>query len=61
MTWEEFQQMKYSIYESNAYEETDIVCPDCGQPLHINTSIVYTSNPPQHEYICLECGWEGIE
>lgn len=60
MTWEEFQQMKYSIYESNAYEETDIACPDCGQPLHINTSIVFISNPPQHEYICLECGWEGI-
>lgn len=62
ITWEEFKQgrldnIKYIGH--NQYQKTDIECPECGQPLYKNVTMILTSYPPQHQYHCMKCDWTG--
>lgn len=59
ITIEEFKNMKYSFYNNDGYEETDIECPVCKKPLFRYTKVVLSSYPPKHYYKCMECGFES--
>ncbi len=59
MEWKEFTGTKQRYVGFEKYSITDIKCPDCGEYIYIDNSIVLTSNPPQHKYLCKNCGWEG--
>lgn len=61
MTWEEYQKKQFLILqkEQKGYEPTMITCPNCGNFIYKDTSVVLTSNPPQYNYKCSNCEWRG--
>lgn len=58
ITWEEFKA-NTKPFISNKYQETNVSCPACGQPLYKRTDMVLTTYPPQYRYECLYCHWVG--
>ena len=62
MTWEEFKKERETSHRYVGYQEyevTQIECPECGENIFKNMSLVLTSYPPQHQYRCFKCGWVG--
>lgn len=58
MKWEDYKKGEtYTMHPT--YAITDIECPKCGEKIYMDTSVVYTSNPPQHDFYCFRCGWKG--
>lgn len=56
--WEDFNK---EIEASNIYpskQQTNVLCPNCGERLWKRTDIVLTTYPPQYLYEC-KCGWNG--
>ena len=31
-------------------------CKKCGEKVYVDTSAIYTSNPPMYQYTCPKCG-----
>ena len=31
-------------------------CKECGEKAYVDTSVIYTSNPPMYQYRCSKCG-----
>ena len=59
MEWKEFKGIDRLYIGMEKYSKTDIKCPECGEDIYIDNTIVLTSNPPKHRYICRNCKWEG--
>ena len=62
-SWEEFKSERdkavgYPTIITD-YTQVDVACPKCGKAIYINNTLVLTSNPPQRQYRCFECGWTG--
>ena len=59
-TWEEFKnQSTIKTIGYGQYQIMDVACPKCGKPIYKDLTCVLASYPPQHRYICLDCGWVG--
>ena len=59
MTWETAQK-EFSIRMNELTEHlqlTDIECPECGEAIYRDTSVVLTSFPAKYHYTCKKCGW----
>jgi hypothetical protein len=57
---EEYRQKKAKEQEEK-YQSLGIVCPDCLAELKTpKNGVVYTTNPPQIEVVCLKCGFNGL-
>ena len=41
-------------------DKTGIACPDCGEEMLVNRSIIYTSLPPKHKVDCPKCKYWGF-
>lgn len=59
ITWEQFKKGDTGDEDRPNYQITDIICPQCGEPLYMYTGIVLTTYPAQYRYECLKCGWSG--
>lgn len=64
MTWEEFTNAKKQwipgmFGDDWMYSITEIECPDCGELLYRNDSVVLSCWPPAHQYKCMKCNWIG--
>lgn len=60
MTWDEFtkkQPERITVYGD--FAKTNITCPDCGEWIYRDMSVVMPTNPPRFKYFCSKCGWEG--
>ena len=60
MTWDEFtkkQPERITVYGD--FAKTNITCPDCGELIYRDMSVVMPTNPPRFQYFCSKCGWEG--
>lgn len=55
MKWEEFKDTHYTW----GLSPTEIECPKCGNLIYRDDTVVLTTYPPQHSYICLNCDWVG--
>lgn len=51
---EKTDEDKFSI-ETN----TGIACPECGEELHANFTMMLVVSPPQYESWCNGCKWRG--
>ena len=58
-SWSENLSVFPDVYEIKEWEDSVYACPMCGGTMQKNTRIVLTSNPPQYQYRCSECGWYG--
>lgn len=59
MKWEEYQkQLKYN--DKPGWEKTDIECPNCGEKIFRDATLVLTSIPPQFRYRCFNCDWTNV-
>ena len=58
MTWEEFCKDKSTIPPN--LQRTDIDCPECGEKIYVDTSVVLACYPPKLRYECQNCGWGGM-
>lgn len=56
--WKDFEwsNMNYSMFTNKVL--TDILCPNCGNPIYMRTDKILTSIPAQYQYECT-CGWVG--
>ena len=61
MKWEDYIDTRNPNAVQLAERITDIECPECGDWLYQDVSIVLASNPPQLRYHCKKCGWSGTE
>ena len=55
MTWEEFRQQRMveiSCYDMNKYAKIDITCPECGQPVYKDTSIIFILSLQKNQKSC---------
>lgn len=62
MTWDEFVEMRTHDMKTNDwghYTEMIAACPKCGAYLFRDNTVILTSMPPQHKYICKKCEWVG--
>ena len=58
--WKEYKvQSNRATIDSSQWKKVDVKCPECGQPIYKNITIVLTSYPPQYQYKCFACGWTG--
>lgn len=60
ITWEDFIAGNKNENSLEGYEKTDIACPKCGAAVWKNVEIVLASYPAKYSYICMKCGWSGI-
>lgn len=60
ITWEDFQKGLNNL-SNPKYSETNIICPNCGKTVYLDTQIVLTTYPVKRCYKCLECGWSGVK
>ena len=44
------------LYKNSTYVNSIKRCPNCGYPMFKDLSLIYTSNPPQYDYVCKQCG-----
>ena len=44
-------------YYQHEWSEPKYVCPKCGGGMCRHETVVLTSNPPQYEYQCNQCGY----
>ncbi len=60
MTWDEFRK-RWEGYQQglDEYTKTDIQCPECGEYLYRDDSVLFASNPPKQKYFCRKCRWVG--
>lgn len=58
-TWDEFKNESILRVPFENETKTDIMCPECGEPLYKDNTIVLTSNPPQYLYKCHKCNFVG--
>lgn len=56
-SWENFNGEKKE-WILPGQQKTNIICPECGKYIYMDTTVVLTSNPEQYVYWC-SCGWEG--
>lgn len=60
MKWEEFKQQRLAMITNfHRLTPTDVECPECGEFLYRDDSVVLATYPAQHRYECKKCGWEG--
>lgn len=60
MKWEDYQKKQSEMYiDYHRYEEMPVECPECGQNIYRDCAVVLTTYPPQHSYVCKNCGWHG--
>lgn len=59
MKWEEYQKNQL-MNDYRDWAETYIECPNCGEKIYKNTTIVLTSMPPKFHYKCFNCGWTNV-
>ena len=61
MNWYDYQaekQRERNIFNDNQlWIKTEIECPNCGELIYKNMSLVLTSYPPQYTYKCPNCKW----
>ena len=60
MTWDEFtkkQTERITVY--GEFAVTNITCPDCGELIYRDMSVIMPTSPPRFRYICGKCEWEG--
>lgn len=60
MKWKDFkeaQRQRLSKYKNIC--TVDIQCPVCNNDLYMRTDIVLCSYPPQRQYFCDKCNWQG--
>lgn len=57
MTWDEFNSANNTVVDAygGIHEKTDIECPKCGRPLHLNTAVLLPTCQPKYSYWC-DCG-----
>jgi DNA-directed RNA polymerase subunit RPC12/RpoP len=60
LEWEDFKTVadRFTV-DNSEWKEMNVKCPECGQPIYKNMTIVLTSCPPQYQYKCFACGWTG--
>lgn len=56
--WEDYKKDE-SVDICSKYIKSGIECPSCGEEIYEDMSIEYLSNPPQHDFYCFKCGWQG--
>ena len=60
MEWEEYKQMRNAtMLQYFNKTKMDIKCPECGEYIYRDDTIVLTSYPAQYKYFCEKCGWSG--
>ena len=61
MNWYDYQaekQRERNIFHDNQlWIKTEIECPNCGEFIYKNMSLVLTCYPPQYTYKCPNCKW----
>lgn len=50
---------KHNIFQSE-YSEPVFECPICGNGVRRYENKVYCTNPPKHDYVCLNCGYNVV-
>ena len=62
MNWYDYQaerQRERNVFNDNQlWIKTEIECPNCGEFIYKNMSLVLTSYPPQYSYKCPKCKWQ---
>lgn len=58
MLWEEFRREQFILPEENE-TKVNVKCPECGELLYRDDTLVYVSNPPKSKYFCKRCRWVG--
>ena len=59
LSWEEFTKGKH-IKPAFGLSITNVLCPNCGERLYRDDSVVLTTYPVKHRYECQKCKWKGI-
>lgn len=61
ISWEMFSEAEHALKLAAAekWQITDIACPECGDPLYKDTTVVLTTYPPKSRYECKQCGFAG--
>lgn len=58
MEWEEYRQMRIATMPQHLNKtKTEIKCPECGEYIYRDNTIILTSHPAQYRYFCESCGW----
>ena len=58
MDWKEYKQMRIATLPQRLDRtKMDIKCPECGEYIYRDDTVVFTSCPPQYRYFCASCGW----
>ncbi|MFA5031204.1 MAG: hypothetical protein WC495_06490, partial [Patescibacteria group bacterium] len=59
-TVEEYNEEMRKLYQQLEHpQKSGLACPQCGEELLKDTSLVYTSYPPQISVDCPKCKWHG--
>ena len=56
--WEDFKFRNSAYVNLTNRVLTDVLCPECGEPLYMRTDKILTSLPAQYQYEC-KGGWVG--
>ncbi len=60
-TLKEHWDLRNQMHQMNRNKEslTDIKCPDCGEALYADFTMILTSDPPCYNAWCKKCKWRG--
>ena len=58
MSWEEYKRER-AILSEECETKVNVKCPECGELLYRDNTLIYTSNPPKSKYFCKKCRWVG--
>lgn len=58
MKWEELERSTTRSIQIQQNIKTDIDCPECGEKVYLDNSVVLATYPVKYSYWC-SCGWSG--
>ena len=58
VSWDRFTNEQLYFPEENE-TKTHLKCPECGELLYRDNTLIYASNPPMSKYFCKKCRWVG--
>lgn len=58
ISWERFLKAP-SIFQVENEVKMGVKCPECGEFIYRDNTVICTSNPPKSKYFCKKCRWVG--
>jgi len=60
MSWEEYKRECF-ILPIEDETKVNVKCPECGELIYQDNTVICASNPPKSKYFCKKCKWVGYK